>query len=121
MEVSGERVDPAAIRDIGLMTVEGEMDDISCPGQTHAAHGLCTNVPNARRQHLLVPGCGHYGIFSGSRWRNIIYPEIRAFIASQAVERSASTRAAKAVPAKSRGVTKANVRAGAKNVKKTVR
>jgi poly(3-hydroxybutyrate) depolymerase len=83
MEVSGERVDPSAIRDIALMTVEGELDDISCPGQTYAAHGLCTNVPDARRKHLLVPECGHYGIFSGSRWRKIIYPEIQAFIASQ--------------------------------------
>ncbi|MGL4231790.1 MAG: polyhydroxyalkanoate depolymerase, partial [Casimicrobium sp.] len=99
MEVSGERVDPKAIRDIALMTVEGEMDDISCPGQTYAAHGLCTNVPNAKRNHLLVPGCGHYGIFSGSRWRNIIYPEIRSFIAAQSeasgARKAASTKTAK--------------------------
>ncbi len=83
MEISGERVDPKAIRDIGLMTVEGELDDISCPGQTDAAHGLCSNIPNARRKHLLVEGCGHYGIFSGSRWRNVVYPAIRKFIADE--------------------------------------
>jgi poly(3-hydroxybutyrate) depolymerase len=83
MEVSGEKVVPSAIRDIGLMTVEGELDDISCPGQTHAAHGLCGNVPDARRKHLLVAGCGHYGIFSGSRWRNIVYPAITEFIAGE--------------------------------------
>ncbi len=83
MEVSGERVDPKAIRDIGLMTVEGELDDISCPGQTDAAHGLCSNIPTARRKHLLVEGCGHYGIFSGSRWRNVVCPAIREFIADE--------------------------------------
>jgi poly(3-hydroxybutyrate) depolymerase len=94
MEVSGERVDPKAIRDIGLMTVEGELDDISCPGQTHAAHGLCANIPNAQRKHLLVPGCGHYGIFSGSRWRNIIYPQIQAFIAAHEVGKKPSSKTA---------------------------
>ncbi len=83
MEISGERVDPKAIRDIGLMTVEGELDDISCPGQTDAAHGLCSNIPNVRRKHLLVEGCGHYGIFSGSRWRNVVYPAIREFISDE--------------------------------------
>jgi poly(3-hydroxybutyrate) depolymerase len=96
MEVAGERIDPSKIRDVGLMTVEGELDDISCPGQTNAAHALCSNIPDARRKHLLVGGCGHYGIFSGSRWRNIAYPAIKDFIAGE--ERSsgtASTRPAK--------------------------
>ena len=83
MEVSGDLVVPAAIKDVGLMTVEGELDDISCPGQTYAAHGLCANIPDARRKHLLVEGCGHYGIFSGSRWRNVVYPAIREFIAGE--------------------------------------
>ena len=83
MEVSGDLVVPAAIKDVGLMTVEGELDDISCPGQTYAAHGLCANIPDARRKHLLVEGCGHYGIFSGSRWRNVVYPAIREFIAAE--------------------------------------
>ena len=97
MEVSGERVDPKAIRDIGLMTVEGELDDISCPGQTEAAHGLCSNIPNARRKHLLVEGCGHYGIFSGRRWRNVVYPAIREFIAD---ERAISEKSPTAISAK---------------------
>ena len=97
MEISGERVDPKAIRDIGLMTVEGELDDISCPGQTDAAHGLCSNIPNVRRKHLLVEGCGHYGIFSGSRWRNVVYPAIREFIADERAisEKSTATVATK--------------------------
>jgi poly(3-hydroxybutyrate) depolymerase len=83
MEVHGEKVAPAAIKDIGLMTVEGGEDDISCPGQTYAAHGLCSNIPQSRRNHLLVEGCGHYGIFSGSRWRSIVYPAIRDFVAKE--------------------------------------
>lgn len=98
MEVSGERVDPKAIRDIGLMTVEGELDDISCPGQTEAAHRLCENIPNARRKHLLVEGCGHYGIFSGSRWRNVVYPAIREFIASERMVGAKSTSVVAAKP-----------------------
>ncbi len=103
MEVSGEKVVPAAIHDVGLMTVEGELDDISCPGQTHAAHGLCANIPDSRRKHLLVEGCGHYGIFSGSRWRNIVYPSITAFIASErqlTTKPAASKSIARAVSAK---------------------
>ena len=103
MEVSGERVEPSKIRDVALMTIEGELDDISCPGQTHAAHGLCSSVPDARRKHLLVEGCGHYGIFSGSRWRNIAYPAIREFIAAEehravnVMARSTASKPTKAV------------------------
>ncbi len=94
MEVSGERVVPAAIKDIGLMTVEGEADDISCPGQTHAAHGLCSNIPDSRRKHLLVESAGHYGIFSGSRWRNIVCPAIREFILTErAISQKPATKA----------------------------
>ena len=102
MEVSGERIDPSKIRDVALMTIEGELDDISCPGQTHAAHGLCSNIPDARRKHLLVEGCGHYGIFSGSRWRNIAYPAIREFIATEeqrSAKASSRTLAAKSIKA----------------------
>ncbi|MCC7069087.1 MAG: polyhydroxyalkanoate depolymerase [Burkholderiales bacterium] len=83
MRVDGHAIEPAAIRDIALMTVEGGADDISCPGQTYAAHGLCSRIDDAHREHLLVEGCGHYGIFSGSRWRNLVYPAIRDFIARE--------------------------------------
>ena len=101
MEVSGELIDPSKIRDVALMTVEGELDDISCPGQTHAAHGLCSNIPDTRRKHLLVEGCGHYGIFSGSRWRNIAYPAIKEFIAAEEQRaEKASSRAAASTPIK---------------------
>ena len=76
----GMPVEPAAIRDTALMTVEGELDDISGVGQTEAAHGLCRNVPSERRRHRLQPGVGHYGIFNGRRWRNEILPDIADFI-----------------------------------------
>ena len=76
----GRVVDPAAIRDTALLTIEGENDDISSPGQTEAAHGLCPNVPDARRGHHLQAGVGHYGTFNGRRWRTEIAPRLREFI-----------------------------------------
>ena len=79
-DVAGERVTPAAIRGTALLTIEGELDDISGSGQTEAAHGLCTSIPAQDRRHFEVQGAGHYGIFSGRRWRTIIYPQLRDFI-----------------------------------------
>src|SRR5690606_13003483 len=79
--VGGEPVRPAAIRGSALMTIEGELDDISGLGQTRAAHDLCTGIPKARHRHLTVEGAGHYGIFSGRRWREKVYPQVRQFIA----------------------------------------
>jgi polyhydroxyalkanoate depolymerase len=76
----GQRVDPAAITSTALLTVEGEKDDICSVGQTLAAHDLCTSIKPAKRLHHLQPGVGHYGVFSGTRWRQQIYPVIRAFI-----------------------------------------
>src|SRR5690606_3071828 len=64
-----------------LMTIEGEFDDISGLGQTRAAHTLCTSIPERDRAHLTVPA-GHYGIFSGRRWREQVDPQVRDFIAS---------------------------------------
>jgi poly(3-hydroxybutyrate) depolymerase len=77
-----ELVKPADIKTTALLTVEGELDDISGAGQTRAAHELCTGIPKARQKHYDVVGAGHYGIFSGRRWREKAYPEIRAFILS---------------------------------------
>jgi poly(3-hydroxybutyrate) depolymerase len=81
LDVAGERVEPAAIKRTALFTIEGELDDISGSGQTQAAHTLCTGVPAARRQHFTAPEVGHYGIFSGRKYREIIYPKIKEFIA----------------------------------------
>ncbi|MBI2732343.1 MAG: polyhydroxyalkanoate depolymerase [Aquabacterium sp.] len=77
-----ELVRPQDIKTTALLTVEGELDDISGAGQTKAAHELCTGIPKSRQKHYDVIGAGHYGIFSGRRWREQAYPEIRAFILS---------------------------------------
>ncbi len=84
MTVFGRRVKPWAIRNTALFTVEGELDDISGPGQTEAAHELCRNIAAEKKEHFLVPGVGHYGIFSGRRWREAIYPRVRDFIRNNA-------------------------------------
>jgi poly(3-hydroxybutyrate) depolymerase len=82
MFVHGELVRPQTIRETALLTVEGELDDISGNGQTEAAHALCLNIPRGRREHFLAPGVGHYGIFSGRRWREVVFPRVRDFIST---------------------------------------
>jgi poly(3-hydroxybutyrate) depolymerase len=76
------KVNPAAIRKTSLMTVEGERDDICSVGQTVAAHDLCKNIYANRKRHHLQPGVGHYGVFSGRKWSNQIYPLVRNMIQS---------------------------------------
>ncbi len=80
----GDKVDLSAVRDIALMTVEGELDDISGVGQTQAAHDLCEHLPDNKRAHWEQKGVGHYGVFNGSRWRNEIAPRVATFIRAQA-------------------------------------
>ena len=112
-----ERVRPQDIKGTGLMTVEGELDDISGSGQTRAAQDLCTGVPASERQHLEVPGAGHYGIFSGRRWRDIVYPQVVKFIQAHALKAKASAPkavAAAPVAAKAAKAAKAVVKAPAK-------
>jgi poly(3-hydroxybutyrate) depolymerase len=79
--VRDEPVRPQDIVGTALLTIEGELDDISGAGQTKAAHDLCTGIPKARSLHYDVPGAGHYGIFSGRRWREMVYPRVKDFIA----------------------------------------
>jgi len=74
------KVDPRAIRKVALMTVEGERDDICSVGQTVAAHDLCKNIFANRKRHHLQPGVGHYGVFSGRKWTNQVYPMVRNMI-----------------------------------------
>jgi polyhydroxyalkanoate depolymerase len=76
----GRPVNPAAIKRMGLMTVEGEKDDICSIGQTLAAQDLCTGVRAYRKVHHMQAGVGHYGVFSGRRWNNEIYPLLRDFV-----------------------------------------
>jgi poly(3-hydroxybutyrate) depolymerase len=81
MMFRGERVDPAAIRDIAILAVEGERDDISGIGQTKAALEISTSLPDAMKHYHLAPGAGHYGIFNGSKWRDSIAPVVEGWIA----------------------------------------
>jgi poly(3-hydroxybutyrate) depolymerase len=90
-----ELVRPQDISTTALLTVEGELDDISGSGQTAAAHGLCSNIKANNRQHLEVPGAGHYGIFSGRRWREVVYPAVVKFILAHndvSVKKKAATK-----------------------------
>ena len=98
--VKGNLVRPQDITTTALLTIEGQLDDISGAGQTKAAHELCTGIAKNRQFHYDVEGAGHYGIFSGRRWREKVYPEVRDFIARFGGEqapaktpRSARTRA----------------------------
>ncbi|MEX2129216.1 MAG: polyhydroxyalkanoate depolymerase [Xanthobacteraceae bacterium] len=76
----GKPVDPAKIRRVALLTIEGEHDDISGRGQTEAAHQLCVNIPDDKKAHYMQPSVGHYGVFNGSRFRAEIAPRISDFI-----------------------------------------
>jgi len=80
--VKGQLVRPQDITGTALLTVEGELDDISGAGQTRAAHELCSGISSEHQYHYDAIGAGHYGIFSGRRWREKVYPEVQKFIAS---------------------------------------
>lgn len=84
MQHRGKLVDTTAIRNVALLTVEGENDDISGVGQTKAAQTICTNIPDTMRMHYMQPDVGHYGVFNGSRFRREIAPRILAFIGEHA-------------------------------------
>ncbi len=81
LEHRGRKVRPEGITDIALMTVEGELDDISGVGQTQAAHALCSGIPDDKHTLYVQPGVGHYGVFNGRRFAEEIYPRVRDFIA----------------------------------------
>jgi poly(3-hydroxybutyrate) depolymerase len=124
--VKGTLVRPQDITTSALLTIEGELDDISGSGQTQAAHGLCTGIPRDRAFHYELKGAGHYGIFSGRRWRDIAYPVVRDFIRSHnplaeavpvttavATGADAGATAPKAAPARKRSASASRARASA--------
>lgn len=80
LEYKGYKVDPSQITRTALLTIEGELDDISGVGQTYAAHKLCKNLPESMKRHHLQKGVGHYGIFNGTKYRELILPVILDFI-----------------------------------------
>ena len=118
------RVRPQDIQTTALLTVEGELDDISGSGQTRAAQDLCSSIPKNDRQHLEVEGAGHYGIFSGRRWREVVYPQVVAFIRKhaqpQGAAKAAVTPAVVAAPAQPAASRKTAKRSASKAVTKVV-
>jgi len=94
----GQLVDPSKITKCGLLTVEGEMDDISGVGQTRAAHDLCSNLSDDKRAHYVQPNVGHYGVFNGSRFRAEIAPRIADFILTHNRGSKHAARKADATP-----------------------
>ncbi len=89
----GRLIDPGAITDMAIMSVEGERDDIAGVGQCQAVHDLTPNLPQTLKTTLVQPGVGHYGIFTGSKFRRDVYPKILAHVmgAQTAKDRNAST------------------------------
>jgi len=86
MLLGNQHVDPTYIKKTAILTIEGEKDDISAPGQTVAAHKLVNGLPPEKHFHHLQAGSGHYGIFEGRRWRSEICPRVTHFIRAQAVD-----------------------------------
>ncbi|WP_421954921.1 polyhydroxyalkanoate depolymerase [Polaromonas sp.] len=111
-----ERVKPGDIKTTAVMTVEGELDDISGSGQTRAALDMCSSVPAGQKTHFEVKGAGHYGIFSGRRWRELVYPEIKAFILAHNQAPAQVNRAQPAIKKVAKPATRATVKPTAKPV-----
>ena len=88
-----ERVRPGDIKTTALFSVEGELDDISGSGQTQAVHDICTGVPRNMQKHFEAKGAGHYGIFAGKRWRELVYPQVKSFILAHQPARTAAATA----------------------------
>jgi len=77
----GRKVDPGAIKDVALLAIEGERDDISGLGQTKAALTIATNLDKGIKKYFMAKSVGHYGIFNGRRWREVIAPVVDDWIA----------------------------------------
>jgi poly(3-hydroxybutyrate) depolymerase len=112
-----ERVRPQDISGCGLLTIEGELDDISGSGQTKAALKLCAGIPASDKHHYEVKGAGHYGIFSGRRWRDMVYPEVLSFI--KAHHRATKKSTAKKAIASPSAVANASSKAASRRRKAT--
>ena len=124
-----ERVRPQDIKTTALLSVEGELDDISGSGQTQAVHDICSGVPKSQQRHFEAKGAGHYGIFSGRRWREHVYPQVQSFILAHQhgadagtpatpARKKAAVKVAKASPAKAAPVKAAVAKPAAKAAKK---
>jgi poly(3-hydroxybutyrate) depolymerase len=72
-------LDMADITETALLTIEGERDDITGPGQTQAAQKLCSGLPDDMKADHVQKGVGHYGVFSGRKFISDVVPVINAF------------------------------------------
>jgi poly(3-hydroxybutyrate) depolymerase len=113
-----ELVRPQDIRTTALLTVEGELDDISGSGQTEAAHKLCSGIVRQEHHHLEAKGAGHYGIFSGRRWREVVYPHVKSFILEHNKGQGKSTAKPKAKAAVKKAAPVAKKAAAVKSAAK---
>jgi poly(3-hydroxybutyrate) depolymerase len=109
MDGKVERVHPDDIKTTALLSVEGELDDISGSGQTAAVHDICGGVDRSMQQHFEVPGAGHYGIFAGRRWRQLVYPKVKNFILTYQSKSATGKPVSQAAttPVKAAGLTEA--------------
>jgi len=89
-QIAGRRIDGSALARTALCTVEGDCDEITGAGQTHAAHTVLTSVPKRSRMRLTIADCDHYGLFTGARWREAIHPELARFWRSASARRRGS-------------------------------
>lgn len=115
----GRPVRPAAVKKTALFTIEGELDDISAPGQTIAAHALCSGLPASKHFNHLQAKCGHYGIFNGRKWREEIMPRIRDFLRAHDETRDAAPHFGALEPYADFGVKRAQAAAAAMSGEKS--
>ena len=124
MKVKDQHISLSSIKTPKLLTIEGEKDDISGIGQTKAAIKLCSSIPDENKQYLLAKDVGHYGLFSGTRWSNNIYPQIKEFAFKAKTQKEIKPIVAKKAAAKNNKTVKSELKtikpASHKNTKKTV-
>jgi len=111
-----ERVRPDDIKTTALLSVEGELDDISGSGQTRAVHDICGGVPKDLQRHFEAKGAGHYGIFSGRRWREHVYPVVKAFILDHNTQDGNAVAVRAAAAPKAKAASKAIAKSASKAV-----
>ena len=113
MTFKGNIINTDAIKKTALMTVEGGKDQFCPPGQTEAAHKICPNIPDAKREQYLQEDVGHYGVFSGSKFAGVIAPKIKAFIQKNASQKETMKSVAKKAAAKTSAASKPKAKAAA--------
>ncbi|MGR3910070.1 polyhydroxyalkanoate depolymerase [Burkholderia sp. SR8] len=91
-DVGGQRVEPAALRGVALLTVEGGCDAVTGAGQTHAALDMCRGLTAGERHRIDIDECDHYGLFTGERWHAHVHPALQRAFAQAEAERPRTRR-----------------------------